>query len=160
MGRTVITRKPCPVHAEGNVQILQGDIMDDHVKGSLHEGRVDGEERLHATSGHPRGKKRGMLLGDPHIVEAIRVPLCKLNEPGAVRHRGRDRHDLAVVIGKIGQGFPKDLGIGRRVGCGCLTGVGLVFSEAVEFVGLRDGRTVALSFFCQDMKDHRFVQRF
>ena len=38
MGRTIITGKATSVHAHSHRKVLQGDIVNDHVDGALHEG--------------------------------------------------------------------------------------------------------------------------
>ena len=111
VSRTIVSRKPRPIHAEGNVQLLQGDVMDNHVKSTLHEGGINCQERLHSPRGHPCGKERGMLFSNTNIVESVWMTRCILGKSCSVRHCCRDGNDLSVVICKVRERFSKNLGI-------------------------------------------------
>ncbi|MEY5016367.1 MAG: hypothetical protein RIS92_2725 [Verrucomicrobiota bacterium] len=41
VGRAVVSGEAAAVHADGDVQVLQGDVVHDHVVRALHEGGVD-----------------------------------------------------------------------------------------------------------------------
>ena len=101
MRRAVVAAQAGAIHAEGDVQILQRDVVNDHVVGALHEGRVDREERLHPLGGEAAGEERGVLLGDPDVVVAVGMLRLEKAEAGAARHRAGDGHDLAVGVGEF-----------------------------------------------------------
>jgi hypothetical protein len=42
--RPILTRKSSTIHTQANIEILQRYVMDNHVKSSLHESRIDGKE--------------------------------------------------------------------------------------------------------------------
>ena len=45
MGRTVLAHNSCPVKAKNDIQLLNGDIVDNIVVCTLHERRIDVAER-------------------------------------------------------------------------------------------------------------------
>ena len=72
VGRAVVAGKAGAIHAKGDVEVLQRDIMNDHVVGALQEGRVNGQERLHASHGEAAGEEGGMFFGDADVEVAVR----------------------------------------------------------------------------------------
>ena len=157
MGRAVVAGEPGPVHAERHVEVLQGQVVDDHVVGPLHERAVDREKRLHPPHGEAAREDRRVFLGDAHVKKAIRVPLGKPHEPGAGRHGGGDGGDLVVVVGKIGERGSENLGIRRGRRGGRLAGVEMEFPEPVELVWPLERRGVAFALLGQDVEDDRVV---
>ena len=112
MGRAIIAREAGPVHAERDIEVLERNVVNDHVEGALHEGRIDRQKGLHPARRHAGGEEGGMLLRDPDIMKAVPMPGGKLVEPRPVGHRRGDGDDLSVVIGEIGKRLPEDLGVG------------------------------------------------
>ena len=109
VGRAVVARETGAIHAKRDIQILQSDVMDNHVVGPLHECAVNREKRLHSLRSHSRCKDGGMFLGDADIVKAFRVPLRKMNEPGPCRHGSGDGYDFVIGIRKVGELGAEDL---------------------------------------------------
>ena len=73
--RAVVAGEAGAIHAKRDVEVLQRDVMDDHVVGALHEGGVDGEEGLHPSHGEAAGEERGMFLGDADVESSVRMAL-------------------------------------------------------------------------------------
>ena len=71
--RAVVAAEAGAIHAERDVQVLQRDVVDDHVVSALHEGRVNRQERLQSLRGEPAGEERRMFLRDPDIEVAVRI---------------------------------------------------------------------------------------
>ena len=67
VGRAVVAAQSGAVHAEGDIEVLQRHVVDDHVIGALHESRIDGQERLEPLHGEAAGEKRGVFLGDADV---------------------------------------------------------------------------------------------
>ena len=156
----IVTREASTIHADGDVQVLQGDVMHDHVVSPLHEGGIDREEGFHAAGGHPCGEERGVFLGDTDIEVLGRMGFREVGEAGAGGHRSGDGDQAVVGFRELGEGFPEDLGVG---GCGgWLGGSGDRFetTEAVEFVGLLESGRVAPPFLGQDVEDDGLVLGF
>ena len=131
--------------------------MNDHVVGALHEGGINREKRFQTLGGQTAGEKRGMLFGDADIEVTIGMGLGEVPQAGAAGHGGGNGHDLLIRIGEPGQRFADDLGIGGRGRGRGLTRLRLVLAQPVEFVGLFDGRLVALALLGQDMQENRLL---
>ena len=113
VGRSVVARETCAIHAKRDIEILQSDVMDNHVVGSLHECAVNREKGLHSLRRHSRRKDGGMFLRDAHIVKAFRMSLRKMNEPGPCRHGSRDGDDFVIGVRKVGELGAEDLRVCR-----------------------------------------------
>ena len=113
MGLPVGADQPGAVDREAHRQFLDRDVVHDLVIGALQEGRVDRRERLHALGGEAGGEGHRVLLGDADIEAALREFLAEQVEPGARRHRRRDRDDALVLLGFLDQRFGEDAGVGR-----------------------------------------------
>jgi hypothetical protein len=104
-------------------------------------------------------KGHAVLLGDADVETTIGKFLGEEIKPGSRRHRGRDGHDLVVLLGFADEGLCIDLGIGG--GCRlrlCLsTGCHIELDDAVIFVGRFFGRLVALALFGDDVNEKRPV---
>ena len=79
--------------------------MDNHVKSPLHEGGIDSKKWLHAPGCHAGRKEGRMLFRDAHVEKTILMTGGKLYQAGSCWHGCRDRHDLAVMICEVAQGF-------------------------------------------------------
>ncbi len=123
------------------------------VVGALQKGRVDGAEGPKALGGEAGGEGHRVLLGDAHVEAALRKALGHQIEPGARRHRRRDRHDPVVRLGLPHQRLGKDRGVGGRVGLSFLLGAGgdVELADAVIFVVRGLGRRIAFSFLRDDV---------
>ena len=75
MSRAVVAGESRTVHAKRDVEVLQRDIMDDHVVGALEERGVNGQEGLHPAHGESAGEEGRVLLGDSHVEAAVRMAL-------------------------------------------------------------------------------------
>ena len=139
--------KPAAIHAERDVEILQRDVVNDHVVGALHEGRVDRQERLEALRREAAGEERGVFLGDADVEKLLGMRLGEMHEAGAGRHGAGDGDDLVVRVGELRERLAEDFGIGGRTGGGGRAGLGLEFAEAVELVGLLERGRVAFALF-------------
>ena len=70
--------------------LLQADIDDSLVDGTLHEGRVDSDNGLLAGKRKRACHANGMLLGYADIEETLGVGLRESGKPRAARHRRRN----------------------------------------------------------------------
>ena len=77
VGRPILRHKPPSIDAERHRQILRGHVMNHLVVGPLQEGRIDRNHRPHALCGHSCGKRHGMLLRDPNVIESFGKDLLK-----------------------------------------------------------------------------------
>ena len=75
MSRAVVAGEAGAVHAEGDVEVLQRDIVNDHVVGALQESGVNGQEGFHASYGKAARKEGGVLFGDADVVTSVGMAL-------------------------------------------------------------------------------------
>ena len=71
MGRTIFPNKARAVDSEGNIQFLDGHIMDKLIISTLQKCRVNRYHWLRAFTGQTCGQRYGMLLGNSHIESTI-----------------------------------------------------------------------------------------
>ena len=114
MGRPVVADQAGPVHCEGDVELLQADVVDDLVVGTLEEGRVDRADRLSPLQGETRGEQHRVLLGDADVVVLPGHLVGELLQPGPPRHRGGDPDHTLVASGLGDDRVGEDLGVLRR----------------------------------------------
>ena len=115
MRRTVGADEPGAVHREAHRQALDRDIVHDLVVGALQEGRIDDGERLVAFGRQAGAERHAVLLGDADIEGTVGEFLAEVIEPGATRHRGRNRHDLGILARFLDEALGEHLGVLRRV---------------------------------------------
>ena len=99
--RAVVAAQAGAIHAERDVQILQRNVVNDHVVGALHEGRVNREKRLQPLRRETAGEERGVFLGDADVEVAVGMLRLEKAEAGAARHGGGDGDDLVVRVGEF-----------------------------------------------------------
>ncbi|OIQ63455.1 hypothetical protein GALL_550040 [mine drainage metagenome] len=128
MGRAIRPDQPRPINRKAHRQPLDRHIMHHLIVAALQKRRVNRAERLHPRRGQSGRKCHRVLLGDSHIKAALGEAFSEQVKPGAIRHRRRDRHDLAVGLCLADQALRENLGVGRRVG----NSLGLLASQHVE----------------------------
>ena len=157
--RAVVAAQAGAIHAKRDIQVLQRDVMNDHVVGALHERRINGEEWFHSLRRESARKERCVFLGDPDIEIAIGMLRLEKSETGSARHRAGDRHDLLIRVRKFRERFADNFRISRRRRRRGLAAFDLVFAEPVKLVRLGQRRLVAFAFFRQDVEQNRLVLR-
>ncbi len=98
--RTVLADESGTVEAEDHVQVLQRDVHDHLVVGTLHERRVDRDDRQKTADRQAGRHADGVLLGDTDVVEAVRIRLGEAIQARAGRHGRRDGDD-ALIPGSL-----------------------------------------------------------
>ena len=107
------------VHAEGDGEVLQGDVVDDLVVGALEEGGVNRADGAEALGGETGGEKHGVFLGDADVEELFRDLVGEVDQTRAAGHGAGDTEDLGVGLGEADEGVAEDvLEIGRGAGGG------------------------------------------
>src|SRR5579875_2752713 len=71
MGTAILTGEAGAVHREDDRQVLDANVMNDLVVGTLEEGRVDGGDGPHSLSCQPGGEGHRVLLGDTDVEKAF-----------------------------------------------------------------------------------------
>src|SRR5262249_20216220 len=82
VGWPVIAGKPRSIHAKRNIQILQRNIMYEHVVGPLHEGRINGQKRLKSLGCKSAREQRRVLFSDADIEILGRMLSGKVKQAG------------------------------------------------------------------------------
>src|ERR1700747_536734 len=157
MGWPIVARQPGAIHAQRHVEILQRDIMNQHVVSALHEGRVDGEERLETLRGEAASKKRCMFLRDADIKVLIWVIGGKVKQASTRWHRCGNRHDLLVVVSELGKSLTQKCRVSRRRRLCGLTGLERELAEPVKFVRLRQRRRIPFPFLGNNVEQNRLL---
>ena len=146
VGRSVIAGEAAAVHAKPNGKPLQCHVMDDHVIGALHEGRVNRKERAEALGGEAAGKKRGVFLGDADIEIAVGKFIFENLEFRAAGHGGGDGDDFRVFFSEVRDGAAEQVRACGRGGNIDGAVVDLIGSEAVELAGIVECGLIAAAF--------------
>ena len=160
VGGAVVAAEAAAVHAEADGEVLERDVMNDHVIGALHERGVDGEDGFEALSGETAGEEGGMFFGDADVEVAFGDFFLEETEAGAAGHGCGDGGDGGVGFGEADHAFGEDLGAGRGGRGIGFAGFDLVGAEPVEFVRVGEGGFVAAAFFGDDVEDDGFVLGF
>ena len=134
MRGAVVAGEARPIHAEDNGELLQSNVVDDGIEGALQEGGVDGAERAEPARGHSGGEDDRVLFGDADVEVAFGMMRPEKIEAGAVGHGGGDGDDALVLVGELCERVGEDLGVGGNAGRLGHAGLGIVGTEAVEFL--------------------------
>ena len=92
----VVAHQPGPVDGEHDRQVLEPDVLHEHVEGALQKGRVDGDDRLQTAQGEPGREQDGVLLGDADVVNAARELAFELLQTRTGGHGRRDGDDALI----------------------------------------------------------------
>jgi hypothetical protein len=147
------------VEGEAHRQALDRHVVHHLVVAALQEGGIDRRERLHPVGGEAGGEGDRVLLGDADVEGAVREALAEHVDAGAGGHGGGDGDDLRVAFGVLDQLGREHLLVLRRVRLRLrlLSGDDVELLHAVQFVGRVLGELPAVSFFGDDVDQHRPV---
>ena len=101
-----------------------------------------------------------MLLGDPHVEEALRIALGKLFQSRAAGHRRRDRRQPWHILRQLNQRVAEHRRVGRRRSGVLIHGARrrVKLADAVELVRLHFRRQIPAALFRPHMDKNRAVQ--
>ena len=74
MSPPVCPHQTCPIHAENGMEVIQRDVMDQHIKSALEKAGIHGKNRNKPLLGHAGAHGDRVALGDAHV----KKPLGKL----------------------------------------------------------------------------------
>ena len=114
VGRAVVADEAGAIHREGDVEVLQADVVDDLVEGTLEEGRVDRADGLGTLQRHAGGEQDRVLLGDADVVILLGALVAELLQAGPPRHRRGDPDHPLVGFGLGDDRVGEDLRVLRR----------------------------------------------
>ena len=89
------------VEDEGDARPVECAVHEDLVEGPVEEGRIDRDDRVQAGEGQAGGHRRGMLLGDADVEDAIGVGIGKTLQPHRNHHRSRDRDNVLALAAEF-----------------------------------------------------------
>ena len=113
MGGPVGADHAGPVDGEQHRQFLVHHVMHHLVVGPLQEGRIDGNHRLQAVTGHARGNGDTVLLGDGHVKIPLRVLLLEAHQAGPLAHGRGHRHQALIPRRHVAHPVAEYLAVGR-----------------------------------------------
>ena len=160
VGGAVVAAEATAIHAEGDIEALEGHVVDDHVVRPLHESGVDGEERFEALGGEAAGEEGGVFFGDADIIIFVGMFGGEVNEAGACGHGAGDGAEFVIGVGEFGEGMAEEFGVGGGGSGGGGARFGFELPEAVKFVRFFESWGVAFAFLGKDVKDDGFVLGF
>src|SRR5699024_2094596 len=101
---------------ERHREILDADVMDDLIVGTLCKGGVDGHEGTESLRGESGRESHGMLFADAYVREAGRKVCLEMPRPRSAGHGRGDGHDPVVFASESAERVSEDFGIcGRRI---------------------------------------------
>ena len=139
--------------------------MDQLVVGTLQEGRIDRDHRLHAFTGDAGRESQRVLFGDADVEVAFRIFMREAHHARAFAHRGCDRHQLVAESGHVAQPVAEHLGVGELAATfgGLDAGAMVELADAVIQDGVGFGQLVAVALlrdYVQEFRPWQFAQVF
>ena len=101
MGCTICSDQTGTIQRKRHIQILQGNVMNQLIIGTLQKGRVNRDNRLLAFASDPRSKRDRMLFSNPHVKVTAWKAAVKLHHAAAFAHGGSNTDQTRIVIGHI-----------------------------------------------------------
>ena len=130
--------------------------MHNLVIGPLQECRIDRDHWPQALRGEARGKGHRMLLGNPHIIEAVRKHLFKGRQTSPVTHGGRNGYNSRILPREPNQRVDGNRTIRGSSGLlGRQSGLPIKGRAGMKPHGIFHGRLVPEAFFGNDMQESR-----
>ena len=114
MGGTVCAHDARAVYGEQHGQVLQRNVVQQLVVGTLQKGGINRHHGLGFGTRQACGKGYGVLLGDAHVKAAGGKLLGKFNQAAAFYHGGGDGNQPFIGLGLVGKPIGKDFGVGGR----------------------------------------------
>ena len=149
-----------PVKGKDDVEMLEGDIMNQLIERPLKKCGIDCHDGNRSLCGQSCRKRHPMLLRDPDVVKPGRDFLLEEIESGPVGHGCRHSDKIRILPGKLHDRIAKDLRVGGS-GFGFLWRLsrGLVERiDAVEPLDILLGGCVSLSLLRGHVDEDRTVQ--
>ena len=107
--------KAAPVERKHNMEVLQGDVVNELVECPLEKRRINRHDRDSSLCCQSGREGHSVLFGDSDVIEASGHLLLKLIQSGPVGHRRGERNDLRVRPRQLEHRGAEHLRIG---GCG------------------------------------------
>ena len=109
----VLADDAAAVDSQHDMELLQSNVMQQHIIGTLQKRGVYRRDRLHPLLGKPGGHADRMALGNADVKEPGRKLGRKLVKSRAVLHGGGNGADGLVACGHPAELLPEYIGEGR-----------------------------------------------
>ena len=155
----VITYKACSIQAQSNMQVLNTNIVQHRIIGTLQKRAINGSHRLKSRSSNSGCRSNCVLLRNTHVKKSLRMRLCKSRKSCTVRHGRRNTNNFFISIRQFRNRLAKNLSIGYRcIGIGnFFTCSYFVRAGSMKFIRTFLRRLIALAFFRKHMHHYRPV---
>ncbi|MNV37741.1 hypothetical protein D3C71_1292710 [compost metagenome] len=108
MAGTISGRKPGQGAAHLHIEVFLGNHLVNEVVGTAcAEHRIRCGKRNESFLGDTAGRTHEQLFRHAHLIEAIRIGLCKKMEVGVLRQIGGHSNDFWPIPGQLHQCFSK-----------------------------------------------------
>ena len=71
MSPPVCPHQTCPIHAENGMEVIQRDVMDQHIKSALEKAGIHGKNRNKPLFCHAAGHGDSVALRNTYIKKAM-----------------------------------------------------------------------------------------
>ena len=160
MRLAVLTDQTGTIHGKNDVEVQHGDILKEHIVCPLQKGRIDRHNRDHSLHGKSARHRNGMSLRDADIKAAFGIFLGKLRQTRAVYHRSGDRAYAGLFLRDLAERFAEGLGERRQMRAQRrLPALGVKGADAMEHIGIRLRRRIALALLRDHMEQHGLFTR-
>ncbi len=101
MSLSVASHQSRPVDGKDYRKVLDTDVMQHLVIGSLQKRRIHREDRPHSSRRQACRESHRMLLRDSHVKETVRIVQAEPLQAGTIRHGRRDRHHFFIALAQL-----------------------------------------------------------
>src|SRR6476659_5613135 len=98
MRLSVAASDAAAIETKLHVQILNADVVDHLIEAALKKRRIDCANGFETLARQTRRKRDAVLFGDADVERSLGKLLERFANSGAVRHRGRQRDDLWILL--------------------------------------------------------------
>ena len=144
-----------PVDGKDHRKLLQTDVLQDLVIGSLQERRVDRHDGPHTRLCQSSREGDAVGFRDAYVKEAAGIALGKRPQSRSVAHGRRNRADPLVLLGQMQRGKAEDLRVGHDRRCQHLSRFRVERPDPVEFIRILLRRSVAFALLRHHVDENR-----
>ena len=155
----VLADNAAAVDSQHDMELLQSNVMQQHIIGTLQKRGVYRRDRLHPLLGKPGGHADRMALGNADVKEPGRKLGRKLVKSRAVLHGGGNGADGLVAGGHPAKLLSKNIRKGRDGYSLTQTRLGVKLPDTMELLRRFFCRRIATPLLRDEMDEDRLMQR-
>ena len=155
MSLAISAHQACAVNAQHHMEIIEGNILHQHIVATLQETGIDCKYRQQALLCHTTRHRNGVALGDTHIKKALGEGSGIVRKAGTVDHSGGDGADTLFLFCQFHHGLTEHIGkalFRLALGLACKH---IKLAHTVELLRMCLSREIALPLLGMDMEQHR-----